>query len=335
MKKSGKQKKQTAFHHLTPDTVITLAESALDTRFSNLYRPFNSYINRVYELEQEDGTGRIIKFYRPDRWTREAIQDEHDFLLELSAEEIPVIAPLRLKDGSTLGIFKDIAFALFPKCGGRCVDEFNDDQWMELGRLMARVHNVGAVRKANARITLAPNVSTGLHLESILSSGQIPVDLLDPFTKVIHEIVHEISPLFENGELIRLHGDCHFANIIFRPGESFYLIDFDDMVMGPPIQDLWMLLPGLLDDSFVEMDLFLEGYETFRRFDRRTLCLIEPLRAMRYIHYIAWCVHQVREDGETRVMADFGTPAYWSNEIKDLQDQLERIRKGPVRVGNM
>jgi Ser/Thr protein kinase RdoA (MazF antagonist) len=335
MKSSGKQKKQTAFHCLTPDTVINLAESALDYPFSNLYRPFNSYINRVYELEQEDGAGRIIKFYRPDRWTRKAIQDEHDFLLELSEEEIPVIAPLRLKDGSTLGTYKDISFALFPKCGGRCVDEFSDDQWLELGRLIARVHNIGAIRKAEARMSLAPNISTEIHVDTILSSGQIPADLLGPFTRVVKEIVHEIQPVFENGELIRLHGDCHFGNIIYRPGESFYLIDFDDMVMGPPVQDLWMLLPGLLADSFIETDLFLEGYETFRKFDRRTLSLIEPLRAMRYIHYIAWCVHQVREDGETRVMEDFGTPAYWSNEIKDLQDQLERIRKGPARVGNM
>jgi Ser/Thr protein kinase RdoA (MazF antagonist) len=335
MNKPGKQKKQTAFHLLTPDKVINLAESALDATFSNLYRPFNSYINRVYELEQVDGTGRIIKFYRPDRWSREALQDEHDFLLELEAEEIPVIAPLRLKDGSTLGTFKGISFALFPKCGGRCVDEFNDDQWLELGRLLARIHNVGAVRKANTRIFLAPDTSTRLQVDVILASGLIPADLSGPFTQVVNEIINEIQPLFIKSETIRLHGDCHFGNIIYRPGESFYLIDFDDMVMGPPVQDFWMLLPGLLGDSFVETDLFLEGYETFRRFDRRTLCLIEPLRAMRYIHYVAWCVHQVREDGETRVMEDFGTPAYWRNEIKDLQDQLERIRKGPVQIGNM
>jgi Ser/Thr protein kinase RdoA (MazF antagonist) len=333
--RSGKQKKQSAFHLLTPDAVINLAESVLNLPFSNLYRPFNSYINRVFELEQEDGIGRIIKFYRPDRWTREALQDEHDFLLELAGQEIPVIAPLQLRDGSTLGTFKGISFALFPKCGGRCLDEFNDDQWLELGRLLARIHSVGAVRQAKARSTLAPDVSTSIHIDTILSSGQIPGDLLGPFTTVVNEIIHEIQPFFNNNDIIRLHGDCHFGNIIYRPGESFYLIDFDDMVMGPPVQDFWMLLPGLLEDSFVEVDLFLEGYETFRRFDRRTLCLIEPLRAMRYIHYIAWCIHQVREDGETRVMTDFGTPTYWQNEIKDLQDQLERIRKGPVRIGNM
>ena len=335
MKRSGKQKNQTAFHILTPDTVITLAESALGVPFSNLYRPCNSYINRVYELEQADGTGRIIKFYRPDRWTRKAIQEEHDFLLELAGQEVPVIAPLRLKDGSTLGKFKGISYALFPKCGGRCLDEFNDDQWMELGRLIARIHNVGAVHGAKARISLVPDVSTRKQVDLILSSGQIPADLTSLFTGVVNEIIDEIQPLFIKTEMIRLHGDCHFGNIIYRPGESFYLIDFDDMVVGPSVQDFWMLLPGLLDDSFVEADLFLEVYETFRRFDRRTLRLIEPLRAMRYIHYIAWCVHQVQEDGETRAIEDFGTPLYWQNEIKDLQDQLERIRKGPAPIGNM
>jgi Ser/Thr protein kinase RdoA (MazF antagonist) len=335
MEVSVKKKKQKPFHRLTPDAVVNLAETALGVPFSNLFRPFNSYINRVFELKQEDGASRIIKFYRPGRWTPRAIQDEHDFLLELSGEEIPVVAPLRLQDGETLGIYKEIPFAIYPKCGGRCVDEFDDEQWLELGRLLARVHNIGATRKADARLTLAPEISTGLHLETILSSGQIPADFTAPFTKVVSELIREIQPAFSGNEIIRLHGDCHFGNIIYRPGESFYLIDFDDMVTGPPVQDLWMLLPGLLADAFVETDLFLEGYETFRKFDRRTLCLIEPLRAMRYIHYIAWCVHQVREDGETLVMADFGTPAYWSNEIKDLRNQLALIRKGPAQTGNI
>jgi Ser/Thr protein kinase RdoA (MazF antagonist) len=334
MKRSENIKQQTAFHILTPDAVIYLAESVLDTPFTNLFRPFNSYINRVYELAQQNGEQRIIKFYRPDRWSKAALQEEHDFLFELVGQEIPVIAPLLLKDGSTLGQFEGIYFAIFPKCGGRCVDEFNDNQWLEIGRLLARIHNVGAVREANARISLGPESSTRSHVESILTSGLVPIDLLKPFSKVTDDIINEIKPYFVNCDRIRLQGDCHFGNIIYRPEESFFLIDFDDMTIGPPVQDLWMLLPGLLEDSLMEVDLFLEGYETFRDFDRRTLRLIEPLRAMRYIHYIAWCIHQVKGDGETRVLSDFGTIAYWQNEIKDLQDQLERIKKAPVQLWN-
>ena len=335
MNVSGNMKKISAFGILKPDTVITIAEKALGLPFSNLYRPCNSYINRVVELEQKDGLRRIIKFYRPDRWTREAIADEHDFLLELAEQEVPVIAPLRLQDGSTLGMYMNISYAIFPKCGGRCQDEFNDDQWMEMGRLLARVQNVGAVHAAGARIVLSPEASMSMQVEAILSSGQVPADLVGSFSRVAQDLIQEIGPLFTGGDSIRIHGDSHFGNIIYRPGESFFLIDFDDMAMGPPVQDLWMLLPGLVADSFVEADLFLEGYETFRYFDRRTLSLIEPLRAMRFIHYIAWCVHQVTEDGMTLAVPGFGTPAYWQNEIRDLTDQLECIRKGPTAVGNM
>ena len=134
------------------------------------------------------------------------------------------------------------------------------------------------------------------------------------------------TALFKDIELIRIHGDCHFANLIYRPGESFYLIDFDDMATGPPVQEFWMLLPGYISEAMTEIELFLEGYETFRTFDRRTLRLIEPLRAMRYIHYISWCAHQVAEDGSSHVAPDFGTYTYWQRELHDLMEQLDRIR---------
>ena len=231
--------------------------------------------------------------------------------------------------------YDNIFFALFPKCGGRCLDEYSDDQWSELGRLLARIHNVGAVCGADARIRLEPSIVTRNQTEKILQSGLIPNDLRREFSTVIDNLVNEIQPLFVDVEMNRLHGDCHFANIIHRPPESFSIIDFDDMAVGPAIQDFWMLLPGLLEDSFVEADIFLEGYETFRSFDRRTLRLIEPLRAMRYVHFTAWCIHQVLEDGETRVMDNFGTHGYWQKEIKDLRDQLAIIRKAGPNVGNI
>jgi len=133
--------------------------------------------------------------------------------------------------------------------------------------------------------------------------------------------------------MIAIHGDCHVSNLIYRPGESFFIIDFDDMAVGPPVQDFWMLLPGYRGDSLVEIDLFLEGYETFRPFDRRTLQLIGPLRAMRFIHYVAWCAHQVAEDGHSRVAPDFGTQAYWLRELNDLEQQMERVRAGLRHAG--
>ncbi|HBI16019.1 MAG TPA: serine/threonine protein kinase [Desulfobulbaceae bacterium] len=336
MNRAPEPPSRTVLQALNPDLILTLVEKALGVRCTNLCRPLASYINRVYELEAEDHTGIIVKFYRPGRWSTAALQDEHDFLLELAAQEVPVIPPFRLLDGTTLGSHQGMHFALFPKCGGRSFDEYNDDQWLELGRLLGRTHAVGSTHASRERITLAPDRSTRDQVEYILRGGFIPRDLRRAYEELTGTLIAEISPLFAGTEMIRIHGDCHFANLIHRPGESFYLIDFDDMAIGPPVQDFWMLLPDYADQALVEIDLFLEGYETFRAFDRRTLKLIEPLRAMRFIHYSAWCAHQVAEDGASPVIPDFGTPHYWQREIKDLSDQLARIRTAPEQsTGNI
>ncbi|MDH3390627.1 MAG: serine/threonine protein kinase [Desulfobulbaceae bacterium] len=322
---SDKPKQQTAFHSLTPDRIITLVEKGLDRRLTNLCRPLISYINRVYELEAEDGSGLVAKFYRPGRWSLDGLQDEHDFLLELAGQEIPVVAPLLLRDGKSLGSYENICFTVFPKMGGRSYDEYNDDQWLELGRLLGRTHNIGAMHLPKDRLTMAPDKSTRQQVDYILKGSFMPDDMLGRFKDLTDTLIAEISPMFSNREMIRIQGDCHFSNLIYRPGESFYIIDFDDMVVGPPVQDFWMLLPGYREESLAEIEMFLEGYEMFRDFDMGSLRLIEPLRAMRYIHYTAWCAHQFAEDGETRVNENFGSRQYWQTEMDDLEDQLKKI----------
>lgn len=334
MKITEDKKERSSFHTLVPDMVLRLVEESLDRHCTNLFRPLNSYINRVFELEAEDGGGLIVKFYRPGRWSKDALQDEHDFLLELHEYEIPVIKPLVLKSGDTLGQFKDIFFAVFPKCGGRTFDEFSDEQWFELGRLLGRFHNVGEQKQLKDRIILTPELSTRKQVNYLLENDIVPTHFLKLFQELVEALLTEIEPLFSGQEMIPIHGDCHFSNIIYRPGESFYLIDFDDMATGPPVQDFWMLLPDYMENSLVEIDMFIEGYESFRNFDRKSIRLIEPLRSMRYIHYMAWLAYQVLMDGNTQISNDFGTDHYWQSEMKDLNDQLERIRGLDSHFGN-
>ncbi len=324
------------FPELGPETVLNLVEDALDLPCSNLCRQLNSYINRVFELETLDGKGLIVKFYRPERWSKVALQDEHDFLLELHDQEIPVIPPLELASGQTIGERNGLFFSIYPYCGGRSSDEFTEDQWHEVGRLLGRCHAVGAVHPSRERMILAPEHSTRQQVDFILNSGVIQdAKHVSAFSSVCNDLIAEISPLFDGIPSNRIHGDCHFSNIIYRPGESFFLIDFDDMVMGPAVQDLWMLLPGPAQDSFLEIELFLEGYETFQNFDRRSLRLIEPLRAMRFLHYISWLAHQFLADGAAPLVPGFGSKEYWMIEISDLQDQLERIRQDDEPLGNV
>ncbi len=313
------------FSGLTPDVVIHLVEKALGRRCTNLCRPLNSYINRVYEVELEEGGWVIAKFYRPGRWSRDALQDEQDFVSELAAQEIPVVAPLSCADGQVLQEHDGTSFALFPKRGGRPCDEPSLRDRVSLGRLLARVHAVGSMHPPRDRIEIAPPTWTGAQLDYLLSSEMIPASARREYEVSARRIIEAITPLFDGVARHRIHGDCHPGNILYRPGEPFHIIDFDDMAMGPAVQDLWMLLPDHLKNCRPELEALLEGYETFHDFDRTTLRLIEPLRAMRFIHFTAWCARQKADGGFARLAPEWGTTAFWRQEIHDLEKQYQEI----------
>lgn len=315
------------FAGLTPDAVIACTEEALGVRCTNVCRPLNSYINRVYEVGLTDGGFAIAKFYRPGRWSRDALQDELDFLAELHEAEVPVVPPLPGRDGARLHTTGATHYALFPKKGGRPLDEPALHDWPQLGRLLARLHAVGARHPPRDRVVMHPRKAPAAQVDYLLRSGMISGHLRRQYERAATALLDAIAPLFDGMAAHRIHGDCHHGNILHRPGEGFHLIDFDDMAVGPPVQDLWMLLPGRLDDARAELDLLLEGYETFMDFDRTELRLVEPLRAMRFIHYSAWCARQKADGGFARVAPEWGTAAHWQQEIEDLEDQRKIIEE--------
>ncbi len=315
-----------SFSDLTPDRVLDLTEQALGRRCASHCRPLNSYINRVYEVQTDEREAYIIKIYRPGRWSRQALLDEHEFMMELQQDDIPVIAPLVGTDGQTLREEDGLFYTVFPRRGGRVCDEPSPEQWRQLGRLIARTHQIGARHRPVARVTMHPEQSTAQQLDAILSSGCVSPDLRAGYEDVVRGMIRETAPLFEDVSMQRIHADCHSQNLIDRQDGTFYIIDFDDMAIGPPVQDIWMLLPGRLQDSRAEMDCFLDGYETFREFDYTSLRLIEALRAMRYVHYTAWCARQAADGGFARLAPDWGSHSFWRQEIHEMEKQLVEIQ---------
>jgi Ser/Thr protein kinase RdoA (MazF antagonist) len=318
------------FGALTPDLVIAAVEQALGVACSNLCRPLNSYINRVYEVGLADGGCVVAKFYRPGRWSRDALQDELDFLRELHAAEVPVVPPLAGTDGAQLHDCEGLVFAVFPKKGGRPLDEPDAEGWVQLGRLIARMHLVGHQHPPRDRIRLHPLHATRTHLAYILASGTLPDRMQRSYETAVTSVMARIAPLFENVETFRIHGDCHAGNILHRPGEGYHLLDFDDMAIGPAVQDLWLLLPNRLAGARVEMEWLLEGYEAMLAFPRATLRLIEPLRAMRFIHFSAWCAQQKADGIYARLPIDWGTPEFWRQELAALETQRQEIEDALV-----
>lgn len=309
----------TVWQELIPENIFSAVEETLGTKLSNICLKRNSYINRVYELEKYDSSERVIvKFYRPGRWTPEMILEEHAFLAELYNKEIAVIPPL-LHDGRTLFTFKNIPFAVFPKKGGRAIDEFDRDNWITIGRILARIHTVGEAHTTSKRVRWQPSVATAHHADIILKNDFIPPDFINSFKTVLDLFQKKAEPLFTGAEMFLLHGDCHKGNFIFRPGEGLFVVDFDDCCLGPAAQDLWMLLPDTVANSQNELKWFFEGYEVFRQFDRASLRLVPALRGMRIVHYAAWLAVQSKESDFEKNFPDAGQKKYWNGLIRELQ----------------
>jgi Ser/Thr protein kinase RdoA (MazF antagonist) len=311
------------FNQLAPEDVLDAVEVA-GTRCTGRFMVLNSYENRVYQLELDDDTWVVGKFYRPGRWSRESILAEHTFLADLAELEIPAVCPLDLDDGQTLGEVKGILYTLFPRVGGRIPDELNDEQVQMLGRLIARIHNVGASREAPERMVLTPQTYGRDNLDLLLERDAIAPEARDIYVATIEALLDRIEPLFQGVPMHRIHGDCHLGNLIdSRQGYSF--LDFDDFLTGPAVQDIWMLVPSADSYGQRQRELLIEAYSQFRDFDQSWLRLVEPLRALRFIHYSTWITRRWHDPFFQRTFAHYGTLQYWQREIQDLREQIARL----------
>ena len=326
---SGKSSATAAvFDRVTPEDFLPVLEDALACRLTGLSSALPSYINRVYEIEAATGERLVAKFYRPGRWTREAILEEHDFLWECADDEIPVAAPYELESGSTLGDFDGVPFAVFPRMRGREIELEQDETLSRVGSLLGRIHACGARGNAPHRLRMTPESFAEAAMRRIFernvvapSCEQELIDLCD----AILDLAEAVYP--PDDALIRIHGDFHRANVLDRPGTGLMAIDFDDMVTGPPVQDLWLLLPGGPEESRHALDVLLAAYEVFHPFERASLRLIEPLRAMRMMHFLSWCAVQSDDLGFRAQYPDWGSREFWIRETADFRIQLDNIRR--------
>lgn len=317
------------FADLSPQIVIDSVESSIGVQLDGTVQPYNSYVNRVFGVRTDDGTPLIAKYYRPGRWLQDAITDEHQFLGELASSEVPVIEPIAHESGRTLFDTQSgdhrILFAVFPKRGGRNFDPESDTDWFRLGGIVGRMHQVGKRRAASHRLACIPGETTAAYVNELITDQLVHPEQLEEFVTVCESTIKMIDPLFRGVETHRVHGDCHRGNILDRADEGLLLIDFDDMMTAPSVQDLWLLLPGRADDARREIAMFIDGYEQFSSFDSRNLRLIEPLRFMRMIYYLAWQARQ-RDDFRFRdENPGWGTRAFWLREVEDLKEQVRHL----------
>ncbi|MDR9827112.1 serine/threonine protein kinase [Vibrio sp. FNV 38] len=317
------------FDALTPD-LMWYALETVGIRAESGLLALNSYENRVYQFADEDRVRYVVKFYRPQRWSIEQIQEEHDFTHELIDAEIPTAAPLKL-NGQTLHHYQGYAFAVFPSVGGRQFEVDNYDQLEAVGRYMGRIHQIGRRMPFKHRPTIGLEEYLHQPRELLQNGSLIPTHLENAFFHDLDVLIKAISNQWQQVNTnIRLHGDCHPGNILWRDGPMF--VDLDDCRNGPAVQDLWMLLNGERADKLAQLDTILESYQEFSDFNPAELKLIEPLRGLRMVHYMAWLAKRWQDPAFPVAFPWFNDPKYWENQVLAFKEQIAALEEAPLSL---
>ena len=319
------------FYSLSSDEVLNSVEKALGRtqlgeRATGSLLALNSLENRVYQMEFEDKFRVVTKFYRPGRWNRIQLQEEHDFLAKLQEAEVPAVAPLSLKgfNNGTLGETADgIFFTVFPSVGGRLLDELTPTHLDVLGRHLARIHSVGANFRSSSRKRIDVNTFGRIPLQRLIDQECFETAALQSqYENICEQVFVRAEPLLSWCKYIRVHGDCHLGNTLWRDEQAFFL-DFDDLCLAPAVQDIWMIIRGRDQEAVDQREAILKAYRQMYDFDPAELDLIESLRALRIIHYSGWIAERWEDPSFQRAFPDFMSARYWQDEISELYRALE------------
>jgi Ser/Thr protein kinase RdoA (MazF antagonist) len=339
---SGSRGPAGGYAGLTPDRVID-ALAAVGLQPDGRLLQLNSYENRVYQAYRDDGPPVVAKFYRAGRWSDGQILEEHAFAHELAAADVPVVAPLPLTTASAalrvegtpptlaLDADGDLRFSVSPCWPGRAPELDDPAVTAWLGRFLGRLHAVGTRRPFRHRRRLDVETYGEASSRLLLDGDFVDQAQLAAWRDACDRALDLTRRAFERVDglrTLRLHGDCHPGNILWREGDGDdrgpHVVDLDDACTGPAVQDLWMLLPDAAQAP-VQRQAMFDGYRLFMAFDERELTLIEPLRTLRMLHHSAWIAQRWGDPAFPIAFPWFGTPAYWTQQITQLREQVDAM----------
>jgi Ser/Thr protein kinase RdoA (MazF antagonist) len=322
------------YDDLGPEVVLDAVES-LGLLTDGRLLALGSYENRVWQVGLDEDEPVVVKFYRPGRWPDAAILEEHAFSEELVAAGLSVVAPLRL-DERTLHQHAGYRFAVFPRRGGHAPEPEHEPTLRQLGRSLGRLHAVGSAGAFAHRPELTPAERGREPVDWLLDNHWLPPQLESPFASLCEHLLEAIDAAFERAgdyRRIRLHGDCHPGNILWRDDQAHF-VDLDDCLSGPAVQDLWMLISGERAAREKQLGWLLEEYRAFHAFDPRELHLVEALRTLRMIYYQAWLARRWHDPAFPAAFPWFGDDRHWETVIGQLREQMAELSEPPLSLAD-
>lgn len=320
------------FSNLSPDLILDAIESVGIYPESGLL-PLNSYENRVYQFKADDNKRYVVKFYRPERWSDEQILEEHEFCDSLLEHDVPLGAPIKI-NSNTLFNFNGFRFCIYKSIGGRMFELDNLDQIEWLGRLLGKLHKASSNQVFTFRDTINIEQELLQSTQALKQTNFIPEYLQNTFFSDLALLTERV---LENNstqyQTIKLHGDCHAGNILWQSHDAksdAILVDFDDCLNGPAIQDIWMMLNGDRQQKLMQLDVMINAYEEFHEFNHAEFALIEPLRARRMVNYMAWISKRWSDPAFPRNFSWFNTDKYWEQQILAMKEQISALNESTL-----
>lgn len=309
------------FFNLDPNIILTDAERQGYISTGEIHQ-LNSYENRVFDikLDQDQAHQSIIaKYFRPKRWSKDTILDEHEFCFDLDEEGLSVGKPLRRKtDNETVFDSSGILYCYYEKVRGRMMQEILLPQFSKLGHCVATLHNVGERKIAHNRESLGPQLGNKWQILDQLYDHVAP-EVRNDYFDIAEDVFQKLDDQLKPENYIRIHGDLHRGNLLDAGNNEITLVDFDDFVNGPPIQDFWMIFPDENFSNTKEYEEFMKGYELLRYFDEADLALVPLLRCYRVINYAGWILNRWADPSFPKIFPEFGTYSYWAEETDSLR----------------
>jgi len=325
-----------SFSELQPDMVLDAVE-AFGVEVSGHCYPLNSYENRVFQVGIEDRAPVIAKFYRPGRWSLEQIKEEHRFAEILSDAAVDTAKSLVTGSGESVIEFAGFYCSVQQKIMGRMPEVDNFDNLYQLGQIVGQMHAATNDYPLTVRHVFDPK-AMGSDNASFLAANWLPKKQLPLYQKAAAELVQKIAqclPANFSDSFTTIHGDCHLSNVLMTDSGPV-LLDFDDVMTGPVIQDIWMFLAGDKVQQQQQLSELIEGYQESLEFPAKQLSWVPALRGLRVINYTAWLAKRWTDPAFPLAFPWFNTEDFWIAHIKELQQLSKDFDTGfdlKLRVG--